>query len=40
MPPIRSSAFKRRTLLTAFISFNREIISPYSCYIKRGWYIL
>ena len=36
MPPIRSSAFKRYALLTASISLNREIISPYSCCIKKG----
>ena len=35
MPPIRSSAFKYRILLTASISFNGEIISPYSRYIKK-----
>ena len=27
---------KRYTLLAASISLNREIISPYSCYIKKG----
>ena len=36
MPPIRSFTFERCTLLTASISFNKEIISPYSCYIKKG----
>ena len=36
MPPIRSFMSKYRTLLTTSISFNREIISPYSCYIKKG----
>ena len=28
--------FKRCTLLTIFISLNKEIISPYSYYIKKG----
>ena len=36
MPPIRSFAFKRRALLTASISLNGEIISPCSCYTKKG----
>ena len=36
MPPIRSSASKRRTVLTISISFNGEIISPYSRYAKKG----
>ena len=36
MPPIRFSAFKYYTLFTTFISFNGEIISPYSCYTKKG----
>ena len=36
MPFIRSSTSKRRTLLTTSISFNREIISPCSRYIKKG----
>ena len=36
MPPIGSSTSKYYTLFTAFISFNREIISPYSCCIKKG----
>ena len=36
MPPIRSTALKRRALLVASISFNKEIISPYSRYIKKG----
>ena len=36
MPFIRSSTFKRCTLFTTFISFNREIISPYSRYAKKG----
>ena len=36
MPPIRSSASKRCTLLAISISFNGEIISLYSCYVKKG----
>ena len=36
MPSIRSFTSKRRTLFTAFIFFNKEIISPYSYYIKKG----
>ena len=36
MPLIRFSAFKRRALLTTSISFNTEIISPYSRCVKRG----
>ena len=36
MPPIRLSMSKRRALLTASISLDGEIISPYSYYIKKG----
>ena len=36
MPPIRSTVFKRCTLLTTSISLDKEIISPYSRYIKKG----
>ena len=36
MPPIRSLASERCTLLTASIFFDGEIISPYSCYAKKG----
>jgi hypothetical protein len=36
MPFIRSTAFKCRTLLTISISLNREIMSPYSRYTKKG----
>ena len=36
MPPIRFTASKRRTLLAISISLNREIISPYSRYTKKG----
>jgi hypothetical protein len=36
MPLIRSTAFKYYTLFTISISLNREIMSPCSCYIKKG----
>ena len=36
MPFIRSSTSKRRALLTASISLNGEIISPYSRCTKKG----
>ena len=36
MPPIRSTASKRRSLLAASISLNKEIISPYSRYARKG----
>ena len=36
MPPIRFSASKCCTLFTTFISLNREIISPYFYYTKKG----
>ena len=36
MPPIRLSISERCAFLAASISFNREIMSPYSCYIKKG----
>ena len=36
MPPIRLFMSERYTLLTASISLNGEIISPYSYYIKKG----
>ena len=36
MPLIKSSVSKRRALLTASISLDREIISPYFCYAKKG----
>ena len=36
MPPIKSSASKRYTLLATSISLNGEIISPYSYYTKKG----
>ena len=36
MPFIRSITFKRYTLLAIFISLDREIMSPYSCYAKKG----
>ena len=36
MPPIRSITLKRRTLLTASISLNGEVISLYSRCAKKG----
>ena len=36
MPFIRSSILKCYILLTVSISFNKEIISPYSYYTKKG----
>ena len=36
IPPIRLSASKRYALLAIFIFLNREIISPYSYYTKKG----
>jgi hypothetical protein len=36
MPPIRFTTFKRYMLFTISISLNKEIISPYSYYIKKG----
>ena len=36
MPFIRSSILERCVFLAASISLNREIISPYSCYTKKG----
>ena len=36
MPPIRSSASKRRAFLAISISFNKKIISSYSYYTKKG----
>jgi hypothetical protein len=36
MPFIRSITFKRCVLLAISISFNKEIINPYSYYIKKG----
>ena len=36
IPPIRSSASKRRALLAISISLNKEIISSYSYYTKKG----
>ena len=36
MPPIRSFISKRCTLLAISISLNKEIMSPYSYYIKKG----
>ena len=36
MPFIRSSAFKHCALFTISISLDKEIISPYSRYAKKG----
>ena len=36
MPPIRSLVSVRCILLAASISLDGEIISPCSCYIKKG----
>jgi hypothetical protein len=36
MPSIKFTAFKHRALLAILISLNGGIISPYSCYIKKG----
>ena len=36
IPLIRLFVSERYTLLAISISFNREIISPYFCYIKKG----
>ena len=36
MPFIKSTASERCALLTASISFNKEIISPYSRCLKKG----
>jgi hypothetical protein len=33
---IKFTAFKRHVLFTISISLNREIISPYSRYMKKG----
>ena len=36
MPPIRFSTLKHCALLAISISFNKEIISPCSYYVKKG----
>jgi hypothetical protein len=36
MPFIRFTASEHRIMFTILISLNREIISPYSRYIKKG----
>ena len=36
MPPIRSLASIYYVLLAASISLDGEIMSPYSCYTKKG----
>ena len=36
MPAIRLIVFKCYTLFTSSITFNSEIMSPYSYYMKKG----
>ena len=36
MPAIRLIVSKYHALFTSSITLNGEIISPYSCYIKKG----
>ena len=36
MPAVKLIAFKHHTLFISSITFNREIISPCSYYIKKG----
>jgi hypothetical protein len=36
MPSIRSTALEHYTLLIISISLNKEIMSPYSYYTKKG----
>ena len=36
MPIIKSIVFKHHALFTSSITLNSEIMSPYSCYIKKG----
>ena len=36
MPTVRFLAFKYYTLLISSIAYDGEIISPYSCYVKKG----
>ena len=36
MPAVKSLAFKYYALFTSSIAYNSEIISPYSCYAKKG----
>ena len=36
IPLIRSTVFKRYALLATSISLDGEIISPYSCYTRKG----
>ena len=36
MPFIRLSTLERRALFTTSISLNKEIMSPCSCYTKKG----
>ena len=36
MPAVRLTVSEYYTLLISFIAFDGEIISPYSCCVKRG----
>ena len=36
MPAVRLLIFECYALLTSFIAYNSEIMSPYSCYVKKG----
>ena len=36
MPTVRLTVFKYYTLLISSIALDGEIISPYSCYVKKG----
>ena len=36
MPAVRLTVFKHCTLFTSSIALNGEIMSPCSCYIKKG----
>ena len=36
MPTVKLTAFKYYTLFASSIALNGEIISPYSCCIKKG----
>ena len=36
MPAVRLTVFKCHALFISSIAYNGEIISPYSCYVKKG----
>ena len=36
IPAVRLIVSEHYTLLTSSITFNGEIMSPYSCYVKKG----